>query len=139
MSRRIHYASVQDRVIRYGIGWDPRTVNGTNNVFWWTSVNAEVHALFTLSAICQGVYLYSRESERQERTIGVSDLTNLKIRRNQHFWFSPNTGLVVWVRVSCSKQQYSSDRGEPQWRGVIRTLFHRNEQFEQQHIEKNGW
>ncbi len=29
-------------MIRYGIGWDPRTVNGSDNVYWWTSVNAEV-------------------------------------------------------------------------------------------------
>jgi len=40
-----HIAPEQDRVIRYGIGWDPRTVNGSDNVYWWTSVNAEVRAM----------------------------------------------------------------------------------------------
>ena len=41
----------QDRVIRYGVGWDPRTVNGSDNVYWWTSVNGEVRSLAPLHPV----------------------------------------------------------------------------------------
>ena len=50
MTPHPHPARSQDRTIRYGIGWDPRTVNGSDNVFWWTTVNAEYYTPMSLQA-----------------------------------------------------------------------------------------
>jgi hypothetical protein len=50
-SLRHIWTYAQDRVIRYGIGWDTRTVNGSDNVYWWTSVNGEVRLLRRLHPV----------------------------------------------------------------------------------------